>query len=304
MDSLFPTGLHCRYLFNVKTCIACAEEIKADAKLCRHCGILQDDVRFLSAAPTGIVEEPEIESHSIPDAENDDEGLSFSELSAISLLILVPTVLLLLIEPSLRDQGPLETLANASASIAGWAVLVLLLLPVLLAFPRIRFSSTWRTTLRRLAGIFSIWAVAGLIVFGITLSSGLRDTSSQGTQVAPSPTTTTQQSGPPVSSAQTALANQQLTVDACKEYQTWYQSRPDANGDVIGYLTEEQTKLVSAFRSVPDATIEQAVINHIAQIRVMKAVVASNSSKDSIELAASDMYATYVNLWELCNETY
>ena len=33
----------------VKTCIACAEEINLDAKLCRHCGVMQDDERFASS---------------------------------------------------------------------------------------------------------------------------------------------------------------------------------------------------------------------------------------------------------------
>lgn len=34
-------------------CIACAEEIQVDAKLCKHCNTTQDDQRFLGSA-TGI----------------------------------------------------------------------------------------------------------------------------------------------------------------------------------------------------------------------------------------------------------
>lgn len=30
----------------MKECVACAEEIKVNAKLCRHCGTLQNDERF------------------------------------------------------------------------------------------------------------------------------------------------------------------------------------------------------------------------------------------------------------------
>lgn len=50
----------------MKECIACAEEIKGNAKLCKHCGTSQDDSRFLTnsltessnarALPVGLVE--------------------------------------------------------------------------------------------------------------------------------------------------------------------------------------------------------------------------------------------------------
>lgn len=35
----------------MKECVACAEEIKSNAKLCKHCGTLQDDERFTSPEP-------------------------------------------------------------------------------------------------------------------------------------------------------------------------------------------------------------------------------------------------------------
>ncbi|MEY4313126.1 MAG: hypothetical protein RLZZ319_635 [Actinomycetota bacterium] len=35
-----------------KRCVACAEEIQPNAKLCKHCGVMQNDARFLGDAPS------------------------------------------------------------------------------------------------------------------------------------------------------------------------------------------------------------------------------------------------------------
>jgi hypothetical protein len=42
---------------NKTTCVACAEEILEAARLCKHCGTLQSDPRFVSSAP-GEVDQP------------------------------------------------------------------------------------------------------------------------------------------------------------------------------------------------------------------------------------------------------
>jgi hypothetical protein len=46
----------------MKNCIACAEEIKAEAQLCKHCGTRQDDHSFASSAPSEQPEEPQIKA--------------------------------------------------------------------------------------------------------------------------------------------------------------------------------------------------------------------------------------------------
>ena len=42
----------------MKPCIACAEDIKPDAKLCKHCGTRQDDPAFLPPSEIGKKAEP------------------------------------------------------------------------------------------------------------------------------------------------------------------------------------------------------------------------------------------------------
>jgi hypothetical protein len=43
----------------VKSCIACAEDIKSDAKLCKHCGVRQDDIEFISAGTSSLPPNPD-----------------------------------------------------------------------------------------------------------------------------------------------------------------------------------------------------------------------------------------------------
>ncbi len=56
----------------LKHCVACAEQIKAAAKLCRHCGVMQDDERF-SSEPTNPPQEESTETS------RDDEPVYLSE---------------------------------------------------------------------------------------------------------------------------------------------------------------------------------------------------------------------------------
>lgn len=44
---------------NIKDCVACAEPIQESAKLCKHCGVMQNDERFVGAASRHeVVETP------------------------------------------------------------------------------------------------------------------------------------------------------------------------------------------------------------------------------------------------------
>jgi len=283
----------------VKPCIACAEDIKSDAKLCKHCGTRQDDHEYL--AKPSPEPAPQLKQTKEPVDTESDDALPLSTLIGLSTLIVLPTVFVLVADPTLSDGGPLEATGNTAASIGGWSTIALLFVLVLLMFPQLRSSSKWRVTLKRLSYIFGLWAVVSILTFGITILSALYSTSTKAPETTSLQTSTTPQSSPSVT---TPAPSNQVTLNACRDYQTWYNSRPEADGDQIGWLTDEQTKLVSLFRDVPTTTIRQAVNEHIAQIRVMKVVVSSNPSKGVFELAASDYYATYVNLWELCNDEY
>jgi hypothetical protein len=281
----------------MKLCIACAEKIKADAKLCRHCGTRQDDERFVSESPASVVED----SGAAVSAVVGEEDEPLTPLIVISSVILLPTALLLVLDPTLSDGGPAEVLGNASFGIAGWSVFALVLLPALLAFPQLRSSPRWRTILRRFGYIFATWVGVALLLFGISVSAGFGGASAQPHLAPGSEPPPAAQSEPVLP---TPVADNPATLEACRQYQTWVNSRPDADGDLIGYLTDEQTKLVSLFRDVPDTTIRQAVNDYIVQIRVMKVVVSSNPSDQVLELAASDSYAAFVNVWDLCNDEY
>ena len=282
----------------LKSCIACAEKIQSDAKLCRHCGTLQDDDRFLPKDEKGTSD------GLTTDGRQAEEGAvqpaSTSKLIALSFLILAPSIALLALDPSLSDGGPAEAVGNFSASVAGWSVLSLVVLGGLWALPKLRSSTKALSVIRRLGYIFFLWAGIGVFLYGTTIVSigaSSPDRPQSTTQVSP-PASTTDASAP------TADRNNEQTLEACRTYQTWYNTRGDADGDQVGWLTDEQTKLVSLFRDVPNTRIRQAVNDHIAQIRVMKVVVSSNPSESVFELAASDLYATYVNVWELCNDEY
>lgn len=93
-------------------------------------------------------------------------------------------------------------------------------------------------------------------------------------------------------------------MKACRDYQDWYNSRPNAGEDKVGHLTDEQVKLTSLFRDVPDGRIRQAVNAHIAEVRLLKLLLSTNSSSEVIELWVSGMYVTFSNLWDLCNDQY
>jgi hypothetical protein len=45
---------------NKTTCVACAEEILEAARLCKHCGTLQSDPRFVSSTPNAVDQAPEL----------------------------------------------------------------------------------------------------------------------------------------------------------------------------------------------------------------------------------------------------
>lgn len=282
-----------------KPCIACAEDIKSDAKLCKHCGTRQDDHEYL-AKPSPEPAPQLKEAKETVDTQGDD-ALSVSTLSGLSTLIVVPTVFLLAADPSLSDGGPLEATGNAFASIGGWSTIALLLVLVLLMFPQLRSSSKRRVTMKRLSFIFGVWAVISFLTFGITILSALYSTSTKAPETTSLETSPTPQSSPSVT---TPAPNNQVTFEACRDYQTWMNSRPDAGEDKVGYLTEEQVKLTSLFRDVPDTRIRQAVNDYIAEIRLLKLLLSTNSSREVIELGVNDMYVSFSNLWELCNDEY
>jgi hypothetical protein len=283
----------------VKSCIACAEDIKSDAKLCKHCGTRQDDKQYL-ATPSPDLVPPLSETQEPIDTEGGD-GPSWSTLSGLSTLIVVPTVFLLAADPTLSDGGPLEATGNASASIGGWSIFALLFVLVLLMFPQLRSSRKWRVAVKRLGYIFGLWAVIGLLTFGITILSAQYSTSTKAPETTSLENSTTLQTSPSVT---TPAPSNQVTVNSCREYQTWFNSRPDAGEDKVGYLTDEQVKLTSLFRDVPDTRIRQAVNDHIAEIRLLKLLLSTNSSREVIELGVNDMYVTFSNLWDLCNDEY
>lgn len=51
-----------------KACIACAEDIKAEAKLCKHCGTVQSSADFSSTSTTAINETDEVKSKKFKNA--------------------------------------------------------------------------------------------------------------------------------------------------------------------------------------------------------------------------------------------
>ena len=283
----------------MKPCIACAEDIKSDAKLCKHCGTRQDDHEYL--AKPSPEPAPQLEQTKEPVDTESDDALPLSTLIGLSTLIVLPTVFVLVADPTLSDGGPLEATGNTAASIGGWSTIALLFVLVLLMFPQLRSSSKWRVTLKRLSYIFGLWAVISILTFGITILSALYSTSTKAPETTSLQTSTTPQPSPSVT---TPAPSNQVTLNACRDYQTWFNSRPSAGEDKVGYFTDEQVKLTSLFRDVPDARIRQAVNDHIAEIRLMKLLLSTNSSNEVIELGLNDWYVTYANLWDLCNDEY
>lgn len=159
-------------------------------------------------------------------------------------LVVIPSILLLLLDPTLSDGGALEGVGNFAASLGGWSVLGVLTTAVLFATPVVRTPAR-RRQLKVLLLSFGAWAILGLFAFAASLIGGLMaHTASVGMsdvptiQAAPPPPQTGPKQGLASSEASRANCVTYLQYD-WGEYGTGEDSNKRRAGDMVALWQAE-----------------------------------------------------------------
>lgn len=261
----------------MKACVACAEEIQNAAKLCRFCGTRQDDLSFLSAekASTGhdassLNDSPQLEEESAK------SGSPALRIFLLASLVVIPSTLLLLLDPTLSDSGALEGVGNFSASVGGFSVLGVLTAAALFPIPAMRTPSR-RQQLRFLLLSFGAWAVLGLSMFAMTaLAGGFSHANSSGTPASTPPVgSSTPFVGP---TPTTEMQPYPKTLKACKEFLVydWGQFGSDEDG-----LAQHASSLSGIFAVAENPRILNSAKNLIGDLTGFGVAVRSGAQSDA-----------------------
>jgi len=139
----------------MKPCVACSEDIKLEAKLCKHCGTLQNDGRF--GTGDDAVEDESRENYQRP--------LVAGRAFALSSLVLLPTLVLFAINPRMTEGGTLGVLGNAGASILGWSVLGAVGVSLSLFFKNFRGRPSRKLFVLQTIRSLAVWGLVSLLLF-------------------------------------------------------------------------------------------------------------------------------------------
>ena len=146
----------------MKPCVACSEDIKLEAKLCKHCGTLQNDGRFGTGGDGATDDSRKIYLRPFV------AGRPF----ALSSLVLLPTLVLFAIDPRMAEGGTLGVLGNAGASVLGWSVLGAVGISLSFLVPNFRSRPSRKLFVLQTIRSLAIWGLVSLLLFLAALAVG------------------------------------------------------------------------------------------------------------------------------------
>ena len=285
-----------------KTCVACAEEIKAEASLCRYCKTEQPQgTRDTDYGPSG---DTKLNSgHEWDESIHSSAGerAGRGRLISLSALIVLPTLILLLIDPQLSENGLLETVGNASLSISGWSIIAAGISAFLLTVFKARQSERFFYPTKVLLFAFAGWLALGLVTFLATVvlagSSGATGVAGNLEPDSSSVSGSTSQHQQPATPREKATTPSAATVSACREWQAFWNSTESPSP------LEQQAALIRIFLPADEPKVVAAANKYYEDVGFVK-YLTDYGENDYAGVAAETAYLSFVSLWELCNSTY
>ncbi len=286
----------------IKTCVACAEEIKTDASLCRYCRTEQPQkTRDSDDGPTGDTNLKGTQGRDESTRPSAGERAGRGLLISLSALIVLPTLTLLLIDPRLSENGLLETVGNASLSLSGWSIIAATTMALMLAVSKVRRSERFFHSTKVLLFAFSGWLALGLVLFlaTVVLAGGSSAPGAAGNLEPDSSgvSSSTSELQQPATPRETAATPSTATVSACREWQTFWNSTESPSP------LEQQAALIRIFLPADEPKIVAAANKYYEDVGFVKYLI-DYGENDYARVAAETAYLSFLSLWELCNSTY